>query len=365
MSTTRDGTEDSGLEDTAKLARPTLVYPFESPPAPGTALPIAPGVHWLRLPMPDGPLNHINVWMLDDGDGWALVDTGMRTEATTAAWRQLFANAPDRRLLKRVFVTHMHPDHIGTAGWLTRKFNCRLWMTRLEYLTCRVLVSDTGREAPADAERFYRAAGWGEAALETYRTRFGDYGKHIYTLPDSIRRITDGEVIRIGEHDWRVVVGNGHSPEHACLYCPALKLLISGDQVLPRISSNVSVYGSEPDANPMADWMLSLAKIKREVPDDVLVLPAHGECFRGLHARLDHLAEGQRRTLDRLRHALIEPKRVVDVFGTLFARRINDVDHFLLGLATGEGLACLNYLWHAGEVSRELDGDGVAWYRLV
>ncbi|WP_439955514.1 hypothetical protein, partial [Klebsiella pneumoniae] len=74
--------------------------------------------------------------------------------------------------------------------------------------------------------------------------------------------------------------------------------LISGDQVLPKISSNVSVFPTEPDGDPLTDWLNSLAKVKREVPDDVLVLPAHNEPFRGLHARLDHLARGHERGLE-------------------------------------------------------------------
>lgn len=161
-----------------------------------------------------------------------------------------------------------------------------------------------------------------------------------------------------------MIVGTGHSPEHACLYCSGLKLLISGDQVLPRISSNVSVYPAEPDADPMHDWLESLAKVKREVPDDVLVLPSHNDCFRGLHARLDYLAASQQRTLERLRKTLKEPRRVVDVFTTLFGRSIDETDGGLLSLATGESLACLNYLWHRGEVQREFDEMGVARYQL-
>ena len=226
------------------------------------------------------------------------------------------------------------------------------------------MVSDTGREAPPDAIEFYRRAGWSDAAIETYRARFGNFGKHIHALPDSYRRLHDGEELRIGAHTWRVVVGNGHSPEHACLYCPDLKVLISGDQVLPRISSNVSVYPIEPDADPMADWLASLAKLKREVPDDVLVLPSHNECFRGLHARIDALrARPANARSTGCARSLQEPQRAIDVFGALFARRIDEADVPLLGMATGESLACLNHLMHRGEVVRELDDAGVAWYR--
>ena len=345
-----------------RLEKPTLDYPFAAPPEAGKSLQVAPGVVWMRMPMPF-VLNHINIWGIEDDDGWAVVDTGMRTDETVAAWRGLFAGATDQRPLTRVLVTHMHPDHVGMAGWLARKFGCRLWMTRLEYLNCRVLVADTGREAPEEGVTFYRRAGWSDASIETYRIRFGNFGKHIHALPNSYRRIQDGEEIAVGGHIWRVVTGTGHSPEHACFYCPDLKLLISGDQVLPRISSNVSVHPTEPDADPMRDWLESLAKIRGEVPDDVLVLPAHNECFRGLHARLDYLAESQLRTLDILREAVRQPRRAVDVFAALFGRAIDESDAGLLGLATGESIACLNHLMHRGELRRTFDAAGVAWYQ--
>ena len=236
-----------------RLEKPTLVYPFEAPPATGTLLEVAPGVVWMRMPLPFA-LNHINLWGLEDQDGWAVVDTGMRTEDTLAAWRTIFKTAREQRPITRVFATHMHPDHIGLAGWLTRKFGCQLWMTRQEYLNCRVLCSDTGREAPEDALSFFRRAGWSENALQDYRARFGNFGKQIHPLPDSYRRMVDGETILIGANEWRVVMGNGHSPEHACLYCPALKLLISGDQVLPRISSNVSASRRERKPDEVASY---------------------------------------------------------------------------------------------------------------
>jgi glyoxylase-like metal-dependent hydrolase (beta-lactamase superfamily II) len=331
-------------------------------PAPGSFVQVAPGVHWIRLPMPYR-LDHINVWAIEDGEGWALVDTGMRTEATVAAWEKLFAQQPFDRPLTRVFVTHMHPDHIGMAGWLTRKYGVQLWISRLEYLTCRVIVSDSGREAPADALRFYQEAGWSTGAIEGYRARFGNFGKNIYTLPDSFRRLEDRQVVRIGAHDWEVVGGNGHSPEHACLYCPALKVLISGDQVLPKISSNVSVQPLEPEANPMDDWMASLDKVQARVPDDVLVLPAHNDCFHGLHARIEHLRKGQEEAFSKLRELLREPRRVVDVFVALFRRPIEEADAGLLGMATGEAVACLNYLIERGEAVKDVR-NGVAWYRL-
>jgi glyoxylase-like metal-dependent hydrolase (beta-lactamase superfamily II) len=340
----------------------SVEYPLPVP-SKGQFTDVAPGVRWIRLPMPFR-LNHINVWALDDGDGWTLVDTGIRSEDTAAVWEQLTAEPPLQGPLKRIVVTHMHPDHIGMAGWLARKYDAPLWISRLEYMACRVLVSDTNRDAPPDALRFFREAGWGPHALDTYRARFGNFGKNIYALPDSYHRIRDRDVIRIGAHDWEVVAGNGHSPEHSCLYCAELKLLISGDQVLPKISSNVSVHPIEPQANPMADWLASLDTLQERVPDDVLVLPAHNDCFHGLHARIHHLRDGQHAALGRLRETLRSPRRVIDVFEALFKRRIEETDATQWSLATGESVACLNYLVQKGEARRELR-DGVAWYTLA
>ncbi len=362
---TADGRPDTPSEDLRGL-----VYPCGTPPAPGEVTEVAPGVLWLRMPLPFA-LNHINLWAIADederGPGWAIVDTGTKTPETLAAWRALTADdGPLARRgsarLTRVIVTHMHPDHVGMAGWLTRKFQCRLWMTRLEYLTCRTLVADTGREAPDEAVCFYARCGWPEEALDTYRARFGGFGKYMHALPDSFRRLTDGETLRIGAHAWRVVVGRGHSPEHACLVSDGLGVMISGDQVLPRISSNVSVFPTEPDADPLGDWIESIEKLRAQLDDSLLVLPAHGEPFRGLHARLDRLASGHERGLDRLRRSLAEPKRAIDVFGALFARPI-DSKGDLLGMATGESLAHLNHLMARGEAQRELGADGVWRYR--
>lgn len=349
---------DSSLMS-AEAGKAVLEYPIQPAPGFGQSVAVAPGILWLRMPLPFS-LDHINLWAIEEDEGWAIVDTGLSVPATVQIWNQFLRDALQGRPVTRVFVTHMHPDHIGLAGWLTRKFGCRLWITRSEYMSCRVLVGDTGREAPLDGTSFYHRAGWTEIEIENYRTRFGAFGKTIYRLPDSYRRIVDDELIRIGRHQWQVVVGSGHSPEHACLYCPELKLFISGDQVLPRISSNVSVHAIEPDADPLADWLHSLQKLRERIPDEVLVLPAHNEAFRGLHARIDRLAASQERALGRLREALTQPQRAIDVFGALFSRPINGST--LLGMATGESLANLNYLLARGEIAVETDEEGVARY---
>jgi glyoxylase-like metal-dependent hydrolase (beta-lactamase superfamily II) len=340
----------------------TLRYPFDSKPEPGRVMQVVPGVQWVRMPLPMA-LNHINLWIIEDGDGWSLVDTGMQTPEIAAAWERVLAGPMAGRPIKRVFGTHMHPDHVGMAGWLTRRFDCPFWMTRLEYVTCRMLVADTGREAPTDALRFYKACGWKTPTLENYKARFGGFGKMVYALPDSYHRVSAGDEIVIGEHRWRAVIGRGHSPEHLCLYCPELRLLISGDQVLPRITSNISVFPTEPDADPLKDWLESLAAIRDEVPDDVLVLPAHNDPFYGLHRRIDQLIQGHERSLERLHQGLTEPHTACDVFSLLFRRPVNDDS--VLQMATGESLAHLNCLIRRGQATRSLDGAGVAWYRAT
>jgi glyoxylase-like metal-dependent hydrolase (beta-lactamase superfamily II) len=235
-------------------------------------------------------------------------------------------------------------------------------MTRLEYITCRMLVADTGRPAPDDALRFYRAAGWDEEALERYRARFGMFGMAVSRLPESFTRVSDGDVIRIGDGDWRVIVGSGHSPEHACLYREADGVLISGDQVLPRISSNVSVFPTEPEANPLAEWIASCRKLAEVLPGDTLVLPSHNEPFYGLHERLDALVKGHERGLGRLEQRLDEPQRAVDVYGALFARPISGDNQ---SMATGEAIAHLNFLRMQGRVQRTITPEGVALYSRV
>lgn len=334
-----------------------LRYPFAEPPHFGEVLEVAPGVRWVRMPL-GGSLGAINCWAIEDGDGWAIVDTGLGLDQTLGLWRKVIEGALEGRPLKRVFVTHMHPDHIGAAGWLTRTFGCELWITRLEYLTCRSFITGVGHAASPEASRFYRLAGWSEEELTAYPPHFGGMGAIVQPLPESFHRVTDGDEIQIGAHMWRVITGAGHSPEHACLHCPDLGVFISGDQVLPKISSNVSVTLMEPEANPLADWLTSLASIRARLPEDVLVLPAHNSPFVGVRQRIDALIEHHETALERLLVMLQSPRRAVDVFPVLFKRQI---DGPLLRMATGESLAHLTCLVRRGLASRSGDGEA-HWY---
>ena len=338
-----------------------ISYPFSDIPPLASPMSVAPSVYWVRLPLPFS-LATINSWIIEEKNGLAIIDSGINTDETLKAWEKLEDDFFSGRTISRVFSTHMHPDHSGVAGWLADKYQCRWWVTSQEFLTCRLLTSLANQDAPDEAINFYRSAGWSDSELQGYVFLNRKFGSAIQPVPDSFRRIRDGENIIIGSYDWQVICTSGHSREHATFYCRELKLLISGDQVLPKISPNISVFFDEPDANPMKEWLDSLLKIKREVPNDVLVLPAHGEPFVGLHERLDNLYQSHLNSIERLRGALEMPRRVVDLFEVLFSKEIGS-DPMQKWLATGETRANLNYLLASREVVVDVDLNGIHWFR--
>ncbi len=338
-----------------------LEYPFEALPQMGEPIEIVDGVYWVRMALPY-TLDHINLWLLRDGDGWSVVDTCVDMDVSRAHWENLFSGFMGGRPLKKVIVTHLHPDHVGLAGWLVKRFDSHFYMSRTDYLMCRAMASDTGRKAPEEGIRFYRAAGFNDEALSRYRDRFGSFGQHIHEMPQAYQRIKQDDTIEIDGRLWRIEVGSGHAPEHACLYSPELKLFISGDQVIPRISSNVSLFPTEPRGNPLQDWIDSCARLKTAIADDVLVLPAHNEPFYGLHARLQSLIDGHEKSLARLLDVCAEPRRAIDgkVFSVLFKRRIGREVFFM---ASGESLAHLMCLVHRGDLSMNFDENGVCYFQ--
>lgn len=333
-------------------------YPLPGKPADGALLEIAPGVHWLRMPLPF-VLNHINLWILDDGDGWCVVDTGISADSTRAAWTALFAGPLAGRPVTRVICTHLHPDHVGLAGWLCARFDAPLAMTRGEYLSARMLAADAP-PPPQVAIDFYRAAGLSDAQLGTYRARFGRYGRLLSPLPQAYRRLEDGARLSIGGRSFEVLVERGHSPEHACLWCAELKLLVAGDQVLPTISPNVSVWPTEPAADPLGEWLASCRRLPGRVAPDALVLPAHGRPFVGVGERLAALVAEHEAGLAAILDHAARPCRAIDLFGVLFRA---EIDAGNLVMASGEAVAHLNYLVARGRLEWERDADGVDWYR--
>ena len=336
-----------------------LAYPFGRwVPREGAMFEVLPGVFWLRMPLPMGGLDHINLWALDDGDSWVLVDCGLGDARTRALWETLFAGPLAGKPVTRVIATHFHPDHVGLAGWLCKRWGVTLEMTRSEYLMARMLQLDVQPEAPDMAVAYWRQAGWPEDVIAAQRAQpWGRYAKLVPPLPGGFRRLEDGQSLRIGGRDWRVVVGRGHAPEHACLVCD--EAMISGDQVLPRITSNVSVFPTEPLANPLGDWLDSIANL-RALPEDLLVLPAHNEPFRGLHVRLDQLDADHGDKLARLVEFCGEARTAFECFGVLFRRPVSEGDR---GIATGEALAHLHWLEARGELRRVMDGGVVRFLR--
>jgi glyoxylase-like metal-dependent hydrolase (beta-lactamase superfamily II) len=342
----------------AEVDEKGLSYPIEGIPDAGNIREVAPGIYWVRMTLPFA-LDHINLWLIDDGDGWVVVDTGVNDDVTKASWREIFTQKLGGKPVKRLIVTHLHPDHVGLAGWISRKFGVTLEMSRTDYLMCRTLVADTGKDAPQDARDFYRAAGFSENGVDSYTKRFGGFGQRVSRMPDVFKRLKEGDELTMGGRKWRVIVGSGHAPEHVCLFCEELNVLISGDQVLPRISSNVSLHPTEAHADPLQEWIDSCKKLKAVLPEDALVLPAHNEPFYGLHKRLDALVDGHEDGLAKLLEMLEEPKRAIDVFPALFKRKIGPDVFFM---ATGESLAHLSCLVTRGDATVSRDDKGVDWY---
>ncbi len=329
-----------------------LKFIMDEAPAPGSVTEVVDGVFWLRFPLPMKGLNHINLWALKDRSGWMIVDTGIGDKVSKEIWESHFDGFMGDRPVNRVLCTHLHPDHTGLAGWLCRKFDAPLLMTRGEYFLCRILAADTGNPAPREGIKFYRKCGYTEEQIELYKLRFGGFGKAISPMPNSYDRLIEGERGLINGKEWRVIIGSGHSPEHACIYSEELNVCLTGDQLLPNISSNVSVWPTEPEGNPLENWIQSCHKLKEELPEDVLVCPAHGIPFRGAHKRLDKLIYHHEKALDRLLEFCKTKRLATEVYSVLFRREINDNNRIM---AVGESVAHLNCLKGRGLIKRRLN----------
>lgn len=330
-----------------------LTYPYPEPPAPATAIEVAPGVHWIRMPLPF-QLDHINLWLLEDGDGWTVVDTGYSRDEVRELWEQLLVGVMAGRPVKRVIVTHCHPDHVGMSEWLTERFGCELWMTESEYLMANLARNDIGIGDIEARVAFFRQHGLRNGRSKSLAARGNYYRRGVPGLPAQFHRLTDGQSFTVGGREWQVITAHGHSPEHAALFCRSLNVLISGDQVLPRITPNVSVWHIEPDGNPIRQYLDSLNKFL-PLPEDALVLPAHGRPFTGLHQRIDMLLHHHEERFDEVVHACREPRCAAELLDVIFRR---ELDVHQLSFAMGEAIAHLNYLYDAGRLTRTLDADG-------
>lgn len=331
-----------------------IQFPFADPPAEGSATEVAPGILWLRLPLPMA-LDHVNVYALDDGDSWTLIDTGMKSRRTLAIWEALLAGPLAGKPVGRVVVTHHHPDHVGCAGWFQEK-GADLWMTRTAWLFARMLTLDEQAAPTAESLRFYRHAGLTpEMLAQRAGERPFNFCDVVHPMPLGFRRLEQGGCLQMGGRDWTIHLGSGHAPDHATFWSG--DLVIGGDQLLPGISANIGVYPTEPEADPLADWIESCARFLPMATDAHLVLPGHRLPFTGLPLRLMQMIENHHSALDRLLGHLSHPRRATECFAPLFKRAIGPNE---FGLALVEAVAHLNHLLAQGAVSRQLSPEG-AW----
>jgi len=340
-----------------------LDYPYAQPPESGEALEVAPGIRWLRMPLPFA-LDHINLWLLAEPGGFTLVDCGIGDAATRALWERQFATTLGGRPILRIIATHCHPDHVGNAAWLAARFNCTVAMTHAEYLTAHAIAEQhSGYELAATVELF-RRHGMPSDHVATLAARGNQYKRGVPELPTAFSRLLDGDDVPAGDTTWRVVEGHGHSPEHASLYSHQRGVLISGDMLLPRISTNVSVWSAEPDGNPLRRFLDSLTAFEA-LPPDTLVLPSHGLPFRGIALRTAQLRAHHAARLDELASAIgaAAPSgaSASDLVPVLFRRELDVQQRFF---AMGEAIAHLNHLWHAGRLDRRVAAGGTFHFAL-
>lgn len=332
-----------------------LAYPFAALPNPGTIVEVAPGVKWLRMPLPF-ELDHINLWLLEDGEGWTLVDTGIGNAATRALWEEVLRAALDGRPVRRVIVTHYHPDHAGNAAWLCGRFGAELWMTRGEFLTVHAVFNGVASYSSGANATLFREHGLDARRVAALAARGDLYRTLVPAFPISHRRLTADAEVSIGARNWRVIIGYGHAPEHASLWCEAAGVLISGDMLLPRISTNVAVRPIDPGGNPLGLFLDSI-RAYRALGADALVLPSHGLPFRGAATRVAALEAHHAERLEALAAACAgAPTSAVDALPTLFRRPLGDGQIFF---AMGEAIAHLHFLYHAGLATRSVGADGV------
>lgn len=344
-----------------------LDYPLgETLPEPGRTIDIAPGVRWLRMALPFA-LNHINLWLLEDTfdsgrgpvQGWTAIDCGIASDDMRAAWESIFRDELRGLPIVRVIATHCHPDHVGLAHWICERWNAPLWMSAGEFGFARMMSAGLpGADGSAAVPHFQRHGMRDADMLEKVAGRKSYYSSMVPAMPSSYRRLREDQHVAIGGRDWRVISGFGHSPEHAALYCEEVNILISGDMVLPRISTNVSVMAIEPEADPVRQYLDSLKKYL-DLPADTLVLPSHGKPFRGLHTRIAQLNDHHRERLAEVLAACAAPQCAADIVPIMFRRPL---DTHQMTFALGEALAHLHYLWFEGALTRHIESDGVMYF---
>jgi len=337
-------------------AETAIVEVADAAPAPGHAREIAPGVLWLRMPLPFA-LDHVNLWLIEERAGYTLVDCGYGDATTRAHWQRHFATTFLTRPIRRIVATHCHPDHLGNAAWLAAHFACGVAMTQGEFLAAHALIEGHAGLSQADVRALFARHGMATEHLASLEARGNHYHRGVPEAPHAFSRLIDGDTVTMGDRPWRVIAGYGHSPEHAALAASDAKLLIAGDMLLPRISTNVAVWPGEPDGDPVARFLDSLARFEA-LPAQTLVLPSHGPPFRGIAERVGRLRAHHAARLDELQQALAaasRPQSAAEVIPVLFRRALDLQQRFF---AMGEAIAHLNHLWRSGRATRSIATDG-------
>ncbi|MEO0343844.1 MAG: MBL fold metallo-hydrolase [Pseudomonadota bacterium] len=338
----------------------SIQTPFVDPPEAGEVTQIADGVFWLRIPLPMA-LNHVNVYVLDDGDGWCVVDTGYNTNKTKEIWETLLSGAFKGKPVTKVVLTHHHPDHIGLVGWFQAR-GAKLITTRTAYLMGRMLTLDVQDRWPEETVNFYRSAGVPQSILEAKaNSKPFNFSDMVHPIALGFHRLAEGDEIAIGGRSWQVHTTGGHAPEHLTLWSKDDPIVIAGDQIILGISPNIGVYPTEPEADPVEDWIESCSRLKTYANRDQFVLSGHKLPFTGLPKRLDQMIENHHSALERLRIFLTDPKTAAESFDVLFGRMIGEPE---FGLALVEAMAHMNHLWHLGEVTRVMDTNGAYRFQM-
>jgi len=336
-----------------------VTHPFgERIPQPGEAIPVAEGVWWIRMPLPFA-LDHINLWILADDDGFTLVDTGYGVPATWELWEKHFAGLMAGKPVKNVVVTHYHPDHVGSAAWLVERTRAAFWMTNAEYLSAHAALNDVAGFDSDNTLALFIRNGLPPPPPPASPRKGGRYVRGVPSVPTNYRRMMHGDKLSIGGHDWEVITVFGHAPEHAALWCASRNILISGDQVLPRITTNVGVWGNQPEANPLKLFLDSLGRFSH-LPADALVLPSHDRVFRGVHKRIAELHDHHDQRLGRLLEGCAQPLTAFEALPLLFKRKLDDHQ---MAFAMGEAIAHLHFLEAQRKATREIDAGGVVRFR--
>jgi glyoxylase-like metal-dependent hydrolase (beta-lactamase superfamily II) len=332
----------------------SLQYPFQNDvPLPGQTIEVAPGIHWLKMPLPFA-LNHINLWLLRDGDGWCAIDAGYDSDDTRALWGQLFTGVMADRPITRMVATHYHPDHIGLAQWLASRNAAPFHCSYGEFTLAKAVWHDLpGFDVAAFNAHFARHGLPADKARQ-FTERGNTYHWGVRSLPASFNRILAGDVLTIDGAGWRAIPGFGHSPEHMAFYSETHGVLISGDMLLPKISTNVGAWAADPETDAVSQFLDSLAHFV-SLPPDTLVLPSHGKPFRGLHARIDALKAHHADRLAALHAACDTPKTAFELLPVLFGRMF---DLYQTMFAMAECITHLNHLWRTGRLQREWDEAG-------